>query len=114
LLAARYDLANLTLPELLQLTPARFAVVFRVTPIKRVKLGGLLRNACIVAGNSGDVTLLPHVVRLAGHELPLVRAHAVWAVHALSPQSAPDLLASQRAVESDTAVLNEYATAGIT
>jgi epoxyqueuosine reductase len=45
---------TLALKEILELTPVRFAEVFRRTAIKRVKLGGLLRNACVVAGNSGD------------------------------------------------------------
>ena len=80
LLVARRELAGLTVRDVLALTPARFAEVFRKTPIKRVKLAGLLRNACIVAGNSGDVSLLEPLVRLAAHESPLVRAHAVWAV----------------------------------
>src|SRR6185503_7454505 len=52
LLSARYDVAALSLGEILRLTPARFAEVFRRTPIKRLKLAGLLRNACVVAGNS--------------------------------------------------------------
>ena len=111
LLTARDELADLTLPELLELTPARFAEVFRRTAIKRVKLGGLLRNACIVAGNSGDRTLLPHLVRLAGHELALVRAHAVWAVRRLGGEAR---LETARAAETDAAVLEEYTAAEVT
>jgi epoxyqueuosine reductase len=106
LLVARRELAGLTVREVLALTPARFAEVFRKTPIKRVKLAGLLRNACIVAGNSGDESLLEPLVRLATHELPLVRAHAVWAVRKLGGEAA---LASARLAETDAAVLAEYA-----
>ncbi|HYP17484.1 MAG TPA: tRNA epoxyqueuosine(34) reductase QueG, partial [Opitutus sp.] len=84
LLVARAELADLSLDEILELTPERFAEVFRRTPIKRVKLAGLLRNACVVAGNAGDARLLPKVARLARHESALVRAHAVWAVHRLA------------------------------
>jgi epoxyqueuosine reductase len=108
LLSARYDLAELTLPEILELNPERFAQVFRHTPIKRLKLAGLLRNACVVAGNSGDTALLPRLLALATlHESPLVRAHAVWAVRRLGGDSA---LAAVRARESDPLVLAEYAT----
>jgi epoxyqueuosine reductase len=107
LLAARHDLVQLTLAEILQLTPARFAEVFRRTAIKRLKLRGMLRNACIVAGNSGDRTLLPHLVRLAAHELPVVRAHAVWAVRRMD---ADELLADLRLKETDPIVLEEYGT----
>lgn len=108
LLAVRQELIELTLAELLELTPARFAAVFKGTPIKRVKHAGLLRNACIVAGNSGDVSLLPQLVRLAAHELPLIRVHAVWAVRRLSGGT---LLAAAQAAENDATVLEEYAAA---
>ena len=106
LLRARDEIEQLTLPELLALTPERFAAVFKGTPIKRVKLGGLLRNACIVAGNTGDRSLLPALVPLASHDLALVRVHAVWAVRRLGGET---LLADARARETDDSVLAEYA-----
>jgi len=111
LLVARRELAGLTVREVLALTPVRFAEVFRKTPIKRVKLAGLLRNACIVAGNSGDLSLLEPLVRLAAHESALVRAHAVWAVRKLGAESA---LATVRLTESDVGVLAEYAAPAAT
>ncbi len=107
LLAVRGEIAELELRAILELTPGRFAEVFRRTAIKRVKLGGILRNACVVAGNSGDGTLLPQLVQLASaHELALVRAHAVWAVFRLGGGA---LLAVARAGETDAGVLAEYA-----
>jgi epoxyqueuosine reductase len=106
LLAARYGIADLTLAELLALTPERFAAVFKGTPIKRLKYAGLMRNACVVAGNSGDVALLPQLVQLAAHELALIRAHAVWAVRRLGGVAR---LEKVRASEVDAAVLEEYA-----
>ena len=106
LLVARHDLPGLTLAELLELTPERFATIFRRTPIKRLKLRGLLRNACIVAGNSGERVLLPVLLRLAAHELPLVRVHAVWAVYRLGGGAA---LAELARGESDPDVRAEYA-----
>lgn len=110
LLVARRELAGLSLREILELTPERFAEVFRRTPIKRVKLGGLVRNACIVAGNAGDPSLLPILVRLAKEGLPLVRAHAVWAVFRIAgPHRASELLSDSRASETDAGVLAEYA-----
>lgn len=114
LLVVRRELAGLTVREILALTPARFAEVFRRTPIKRVKLAGLLRNACIVAGNSGDVSLAEPLTKLAMHESPLVRAHAVWAVRKLVGESrASTLLQGARAAETDAAVLAEYEPATI-
>jgi epoxyqueuosine reductase len=106
LLAARNEITELGLAEILALTPEDFARVFRRTPIKRLKLAGLLRNACVVAGNSGDRRLLPLLLRLAAHELPMVRVHAVWAVHRLSGSAEIQAL---RAAEKDPAVLQEYA-----
>ena len=109
LLAARGEIAELPLRELLELTPARFAEVFRGTAIKRVKLAGLLRNACVAAGNSGDTGLLEPLARLAGHALPVVRAHAVWAVFRLAgPASGKEILAAARAAETDAVVREEY------
>jgi epoxyqueuosine reductase len=107
LLSSRHDLTAISLAEILALTPERFAAVFRRTPIKRLKLAGLLRNACVVAGNAGDPAHRPHVVALAtSHSSAIVRAHAVWAARRLG--AAADLAAAQ-ARETDPLVLAEYA-----
>ncbi len=105
ILESRGDIAQLELREILELTPERFAAVFRGTAIKRIKLAGLLRNACVAAGNSGDRGLVGPLVRLASHESALVRAHAVWAALRLG---ARPLLGSAAAAEKDPAVLSEY------
>jgi epoxyqueuosine reductase len=105
LLETRDEIAALSLREVLRLTPVAFAARFRRTVVKRLKLVGLLRNACIAAGNSGDPTLLPDLVALAGHESPIVRAHAVWAALRLGGDAR---LAATRAAETDPAVLAEY------
>ncbi len=108
ILSARSDLADLPLREILELTPERFARVFRGTPIKRVKLAGLLRNACVAAGNAGDPSLVGSLVLLAAHCSPVVRDHAVWAVHRLGRGA---LLASIQREERDPTVLEEYEAA---
>lgn len=106
LLAARHDLADLALADILVLSPERYAEVFRRTPIKRLKLTGLLRNACVVAGNSGDRALLPLVLTLARtHASPLVRAHAVWATFRLGGGAQ---LTADSTLERDPLVRNEY------
>lgn len=112
LLSVRPDIAELTLRELLELTPARFAEVFRGTAIKRLKLTGLLRNACVVGGNTGDAGLLPVLARLAAHESAVVRAHAVWAVRKIAGEGAAELLRSARQMETDASVLDEYSCRG--
>lgn len=114
LLAARSELAGLSLRELLELRPARFAEVFQRTPLKRLKLAGLLRNACVVAGNvaaraGARHELVAPLVRLAAQAAPMVRGHAVWAVHRIAGGDAPRLLATARENETDPAALAEYA-----
>lgn len=106
LLSAREELRDVSLADLLALTPESFARIFRRTPIKRVKLGGILRNACIVAGNTGDASYLPALIALARHALPLVRAHAVWAVHRLGGGGQLD---EARSSETAPEVCAEYA-----
>lgn len=132
LLNRRPDIAALTLLELLTLTPGRYREVFRRTAVKRLKLPNLLRNACVVAGNvwarepgaravadpgfagSGDrAAVIKALVGHAGHESPVVRAHAVWAVRKiLGDDSAQRRLAERHRSESDPSVLAEYAARG--
>jgi epoxyqueuosine reductase len=112
LLSARPEIARHSLRELLELTPERFAEIFRRTAVKRLRLTGLLRNACVAAGNTaagrGGRELLPALVKLAAHESALVRAHAVWAVRKIAGGDAAELLAGARAREADGAVLAEF------
>jgi epoxyqueuosine reductase len=120
LLSSRYDVADLSLLELLQMTQERFSEVFRKSPIKRTKLRGLLRNACIVAGNLNESSewlegvkqerqlVMDQLVLLAEHELAMVRAHAVWAVFRLAGEEGANLLATTRRKETDPEVLAEY------
>ena len=106
LVAARHDLADLTLETILTLTPERFAAVFRHTAVKRLKLSGLLRNACVVAGNRGDRALVPLLRPLAAQPTPaMVRAHAVWALRQLGDDSG---LSALKMTESESVVLAEY------
>lgn len=110
LLVARTELVELGLADLLRLTPDRFAQVFRRTAVKRLKLSGLLRNACIVAANVGAVDQMDAVVELTRHPSPIVRAHAVWAACRLGAREA---LATGRKAETDPLVLAEYQAEGV-
>ncbi len=126
LVHARTELVDLTLLDLLTMDETRFREVFRKSPVKRVKLAGLLRNACVAAGNWHDSSewhfgggedrsaVARAVERLCGHESPVVRAHAVWALNRLIGGDAARVrLASLQADERDAAVLAEY-QAGLT
>ena len=108
LLSARPGLGGLSWGELLDMTQAGFSAQFRGTAVKRLKYAGFMRNVCIAAGNTGDRSLLPLLIPLATHELPLIRIHAVWAVHRLAGADARDLLRPALETETDPAVLEEY------
>jgi epoxyqueuosine reductase len=53
-------------------------------PLARPGRDGLVRNACIVAGNSGDRRHRPALERLLADPSPLVRESAAWALERLA------------------------------
>ena len=77
---ARPELEQPDLIELLQLDEAGFKSRFAGTPVLRTKRRGLLRNACVALGNTGDKSALPHLQRAAGDSEPLIAEHAHWAI----------------------------------
>jgi len=59
---------------------------FAGTALMRAKRLGLLRNACVVAGNSGDKSLISVLKKLiAETDDPMIREHAEWAIDSLKP-----------------------------
>jgi epoxyqueuosine reductase len=68
------------LHALLDISAAEFKRRFARSPILRVKRRGLLRNVCVVLGNIGDAEDIPALEKASGHEEPLVREHATWAI----------------------------------
>jgi epoxyqueuosine reductase len=80
LLQPRPELETLDPLELLNLNDADFRVRFRGTALARTKRRGLVRNAALVLGNSGDVAALPALRRALDDAEPLVREAATWAI----------------------------------
>jgi epoxyqueuosine reductase len=72
------------LERLLDLQDDEWRALIRGTAIRRTKVKGLLRNLMIVAGNSGQVQLLPRLRRFLDHTEETVRTHAAWAVAKLA------------------------------
>ena len=68
-LAARDDLREPKLAELLALDDAAFRALFSGSPVKRIGRDRFLRNVLIAAGNSGDPSWLP----AAAHCSPMPR-----------------------------------------
>jgi epoxyqueuosine reductase len=81
---------NLVAPDiewLLSLSEDDFRRVFKNSPVRRTKYHGLLRNACIAAGNSHALTpsLKTRLTELAASPDPLIAEHAQWALTRLGP-----------------------------
>lgn len=82
--APRAELAAPPLADLLALDDAAFRMIFAGSPIKRIGRDRMVRNAAIAAGNSGNVSLIPALARLAGGDSPVVAEAAQWALAQLS------------------------------
>jgi len=71
---------SLSLLEMLVLDDVAFRARFGGTPVMRARRRGLVRNACLAAGNWGDQAAVPALVNLLGDGEPLLRGHAAWAL----------------------------------
>ena len=108
-LMARSDLTAPRLADFVDLDDPGFRALFAGSPIKRLGSARFLRNVLIAIGNSGDRTLLPKAEARLGHENPLVRGAAIWAVRQLAePGEAARLMARHRPIERDPEVAAEW------
>jgi epoxyqueuosine reductase len=78
--AARETVFGMALRDFLALTDEQFRVLFRKSPIKRIKRRGFLRNVCVALGNVGTEDDLPALSRAADDPEPLIAEHAAWAI----------------------------------
>ncbi|MBB6011567.1 epoxyqueuosine reductase [Aquamicrobium lusatiense] len=108
-LAARADLREPKLADLLQLDDAGFRAFFSGSPIKRIGRDRFIRNVLIAAGNSGEPGLAGAVRELIADASPLVRGAAVWALSRLVSAEDFAALAGERLpVEADPQVREEW------
>ncbi len=77
---ANPDLIALDPIDLLGLSPAQFKQRFDGTSLMRARRSGLLRNAAIVLGNTGDSSALPALERAALDADEVIRDAATWAI----------------------------------
>src|SRR5690554_6881562 len=82
-LAARAEIAGAQLADMLALDDAGFRSLFAATPVKRLGSTRFLRNCLVAAGNSKDTRLVGQIEDHLGHEAPMVRGMAVWALRQL-------------------------------
>ena len=78
--SAQNSTIGMSLRDYLRLGDAEFRVMFRNSPIKRIKRRGFLRNVCVALGNVGDPSDLPALERAALDPEPLIAEHAAWAI----------------------------------
>lgn len=113
ILKTRIPVGSLSLAELLALDGTAFRACFRGTPVLRAKRRGLVRNACVAAGNSRDPSLVPFLVALLSDAEPLVRGHAAWALGQIGGHEAVRALVHAQVREPDLWVREEIASAVI-
>jgi epoxyqueuosine reductase len=108
----RPDLEDLTAPALLALDDRAFQERMALSAILRAQRPGLLRNAAVVLGNSGDSRWILTLDRcLASEPEPLIRGHAAWALGRLGGPRARRALARHLAHEPDLYVQEELRAA---
>jgi epoxyqueuosine reductase len=86
--SARRSTVGMALRDYLKLSEEEFRLLFRNSPIKRIKRKGFLRNVCVALGNVGDLTDLPALEKAAADPEPLIAEHAAWAIERLRERHA--------------------------
>ncbi len=84
--------SNPQLIPLLSLTEEQFRERFRLSPIRRTKRRGLLRNVCVALGNSRDPQAIPALAGALHDYEPLIRGHAAWALGRIGGEQAKKAL----------------------
>ncbi|MDB5337347.1 MAG: hypothetical protein JWN70_2966 [Planctomycetaceae bacterium] len=103
----RVDLRPADAVRLLQMSAEEFDREFAETPMARPGRAGLLRNAAIVLGNSGDSAAIPVLIAALRDCELLIRGAAVWALRQLGGEDASLALRELDAREIDPVVRDE-------
>jgi len=105
------ELAPADAVEILTLTPQQFEDRYNHSPLSHPRRSGLLRNAAIVLGNSGDQHAIPALIGALNDEEPLVRGAAAWALGELRSTDAREALEARLRIEEHSEVAAEIRTA---
>ena len=93
------------LEHFLQLQPGTWGAELKGSPLQRPRRRGLVRNACVVAGNAGRLDLIDQLARiLTEDDEALPRAHAAWALGQLGGREALHALETANVSETDPSV----------
>lgn len=91
---ARPSTMGVPLRDYLGLSDEDFRMLFRRSPIQRIKRRGFLRNVCVALGNVGDASDLPALEVAASDREPMIAEHARWAIQQIrsrhDPKAIPD------------------------
>lgn len=108
LMPASIDNAYPSLRWLLEMTKEEFGATYFGTPVPRTKRRGLARNAAVALGNIGTEADIPVLEgALVGHNEPLVRGHAAWALSAIGGSAARRVLDRAGRSEPNASVIGE-------
>ena len=107
----RHDFDAPALIPLLSLDEDGFRRRFEGSPIRRAKLSGLQRNACVALGNIGDRAAIPALSAALRSDDAIVRAHAAWALGRIGGETAKTALQSALANERDATARDEITAA---
>ena len=91
----------------LNLDQAALDHAFPDTALHRTGRERLVRNACVAAGNSRDVELVPALRARLEDASPLVRGHAAWALWQVAGRAAAPWLRARLATEAESEVRDE-------
>ncbi|MCL0105166.1 tRNA epoxyqueuosine(34) reductase QueG [Dehalococcoidia bacterium] len=100
-----------SLVEILNLDQETFSKVYKGSPIKRAKLAGLKRNACVALGNNGDAVAIKPLSRVLFDSPAVVRGHAAWALGRLGGPESEKYLRKALVNEDDVDIRCEIQSA---
>ncbi len=99
--------SNPELIPLLSLTEEQFRERFRLSPIRRARRRGLLRNVCVALGNSRDLQAVPSLIGALHDYESLIRGHAAWALGRIGGEQAKKALEEALITEENEEVRKE-------
>ncbi len=97
--------------ELLEMDEGSFQDRFQGSPLKRARWVGIVRNAAVALGNSGEGSAIAPLGRALDHVEPIIRGHSAWALGRLGGPTAKKFLKERLAAESDAEVRVEIKAA---
>ena len=95
------------LVEILNMDQAEFSTKYKDSPIKRAKLVGLKRNACVALGNNGDPNAITALSTALKTTENVVRIHAAWALGMIGEKNSLEVLEEALLSEEDQDTIDE-------